>query len=723
MRNNQPVTQREYVLDEETVLISRTDLKGNVTYANAAFVEVSGYSRDELLGAPHNLIRHPDMPEAAYADFWKTIQAGGAWQGTVKNRRKNGDHYWVNATVAPLRDGDRIVGYTSLRRKASDKQIALADRVYAEIREKGKSRRYALHQGALTRRGLGGIVARFQFTSLKAKLTGMVVVAVVLLGLSGGLGLYGLNASGERLETLNRAGLEAVADLQLIERHIGLGVEQLEPAVRNRRRVDMDAVSASLTSSTQTAQQLWEEYRQTSSAPEESVEAFNAAFSTWRDGVASAIEAVGQANGFAAFESLNSVVLPATTEIRELNSQLVDYERAGAVNLMSDARQGRQQMFIAQLVLMLIGLCVLVALSVFILKSVFRSLAGARYMTFQIAAGNLAARERRQSNDELGELLYSLDTMRFSLSSIVGDVENRVSVVTPAIQQIATENEELATRTEQQASSLQQTASSMEEMTSTVQQNNDNARQATELAQQNATSTRATRQQMEQLVERMQRIAKSAEKMTEMIGVIDSIAFQTNILALNASVEAARAGEHGRGFAVVASEVRVLASRSADASQEIRKMIDSTTQEVQGGRSAVEQAESAIENVVEQVSRVSELMASISTASSEQSSGIGQINAAIAEMDSVTQQNATKVQSIAASADNLALEAFELANVVDAFRLEGAQAESISSAREKLARAQRAVKQEMTGLPSGKPSQISTSQKRQRDASEEWETF
>ena len=123
MRNNQPVTQREYVLSEEAVLISRSDLKGNVTYANPTFVEVSGYSREELIGSPHNLLRHPDMPEAAYKDFWKTIQAGTTWQGVVKNRRKNGDHYWVNATVAPLRDGERIVGYTSVRRKASEKAI------------------------------------------------------------------------------------------------------------------------------------------------------------------------------------------------------------------------------------------------------------------------------------------------------------------------------------------------------------------------------------------------------------------------------------------------------------------------------------------------------------------------------------------------------------------------------------------------------------------------
>ncbi|MGP5712847.1 methyl-accepting chemotaxis protein [Vreelandella alkaliphila] len=721
MRNNQPVTQREYTLDDETVLISRSDLKGNVTYANAAFVEVSGYTRDELMGSPHNLIRHPDMPEAAYADFWKTIKSGASWQGTVKNRRKNGDHYWVTASVAPLRDGDRIVGYTSLRRKAPAQSIALAETIYKEIREKGKSRRYTLAQGALRRRGVGGFLARFQFNSLKAKLTGMVVASIILMGLAGGLGMYGLMVSGERLDTLNRSGLEAVANLQRIDRQIGQVVTQLEPAVRNPRRVDVDAVAASISEYSQSIQTLWNEYLTDSNADSERLQAFSARLATWVNSVDTTMTAVSDANGFAAFEAFNDGVQPTTEQLRESSSQLVSDERANAEALVGQAQQGRQQMLIAQVVLMVIGLLLMVGLSTVILRSVLRSVEGARHITFQIAAGNLAARERRETKDELGELLYSLDTMRFSLASIVGDVEHRVSVVTPAVQQIAAENEELASRTEQQASSLQQTASSMEEMTSTVQQNTENARQATELAVQNASSTRDTREQMQQLVARMQRIAQSAEKMAEMIGVIDGIAFQTNILALNASVEAARAGEHGRGFAVVASEVRNLASRSADAAQEIRKMIESTTQEVSGGRGAVEQAERAIDNVMQQVSRVSELMESISTASSEQSSGIGQINSAIAEMDNVTQQNATKVQTIAASADNLALETFELANVVDAFRLEGAQEENIHSAREKLQQVNQAQRKASLKLPSG--GGAAARELASQDHSAQWETF
>ncbi|MGQ7260407.1 methyl-accepting chemotaxis protein [Vreelandella sp. V005] len=721
MRNNQPVTQREYVLSEEAVLISRSDLKGNVTYANPTFVDVSGYSREELIGSPHNLLRHPDMPQAAYADFWKTIQAGATWQGVVKNRRKNGDHYWVHATVAPLRDGERLVGYTSVRRKAPANLVARAEQVYAEISAKGKSRSYKLTQGALRRKGITGFVSRLQLSSLKAKLTSMVVASLLLLCLSGALGVYALMVSGERLEIINRSGLGEVASLQHIERYMGQTVETLEPVVRNPRQVDLDAVNAEIGDYVSALNTLWLDYKVDDVAEAEVTQTFDTALTAWNNGVEATLVAIQEGNGFAAFEAFNNIVVPTTESLREINSALVEQVRAEAQALVTQAQQGRQQMLLAQLVLLAVGFLVMIGLSVMILKSVFRSLSGARYITFQIAAGNLAARERRQTNDELGELLYSLDTMRFSLSSIVGDVESRVSVVTPAIQRIAAENEELSSRTEQQASSLQQTASSMEEMTSTVQQNTENARQATDLAVQNAASTKDTGQQMQQLVERMQRIAQSAEKMTEMISVIDGIAFQTNILALNASVEAARAGEHGRGFAVVASEVRNLAGRSADAAQEIRKMIDSTTQEVSGGRSAVEQAERAIEEVSQQVSRVSELMAAISNASTEQSSGIGQINTAIAEMDHVTQQNASKVQSIAASADNLSLEAHELANVVDAFRLEGAQDENINEARAKLQRATHALSKATRGLPA--PAAQHNKSPAVQSRSDQWEAF
>lgn len=339
------------------------------------------------------------MPEAAYADFWKTIQAGGTWQGVVKNRRKNGDHYWVQATVAPLRDGERLVGYTSIRRKALPKAVTRAEKIYAEIREKGKSRHYKLVKGGLQRKGVTGMLSRFQVTSLKAKLICMVLMSLLLLSLSGGLGVYALMVSGERLETLNRSGLQDVATLQRIERYIGQAVDLLEPVVRNPRQADMNVVNSEISLHTDTMQSLWATYYQSDAVTGNATEAFNEALTTWNAGVNTTLMAIQAGNGFAAFETFNDIVVATTQSLRETNIVLVEQERAEAEALLTGAESGRKQILIIQLALLAVGFLVMIALSMMILKSVFRSIVGARYTTFQIAAGNLANQNVQRTNE------------------------------------------------------------------------------------------------------------------------------------------------------------------------------------------------------------------------------------------------------------------------------------------------------------------------------------
>jgi len=358
---------------------------------------------------------------------------------------------------------------------------------------------------------------------------------------------------------------------------------------------------------------------------------------------------------------------------REMNSifdKLAEVNTAGA-NKASDTGDAVYADARRWILGILIGCVALgLLLAIVIARIVSAPLTHAVKIAQSVASGDLTSRIEAQTNDETGQLLEALKEMNDSLVKIVGEVRTGTDTIATASGQIATGNQDLSSRTEEQASSLEQTAASMEELTSTVKQNADNARQANQLAVSASEVAIKGGSVVGQVVDTMGSINASSRKIVDIIGVIDGIAFQTNILALNAAVEAARAGEQGRGFAVVASEVRSLAQRSAAAAKEIKTLIGDSVEKVEEGSRQVAEAGRTMEEIVDSVKRVTDIMGEITAASQEQTSGIEQINQAITQMDQVTQQNAALVEEAAAAAGSLQEQATSLVKAVSVFRLD-----------------------------------------------------
>ncbi len=350
-----------------------------------------------------------------------------------------------------------------------------------------------------------------------------------------------------------------------------------------------------------------------------------------------------------------------------------------------------------------------------------------------VADGDLSSRIDVASTDETGQLMRALGHMNDSLARVVGEVRSSADSMATATSQIAAGNQDLSSRTEEQASSLEETAASMEELTSTVRQNADNARQANQLALTASSVAVKGGDVVSQVVQTMDAINSSSHKIVDIIGVIDGIAFQTNILALNAAVEAARAGEQGRGFAVVASEVRNLAQRSAAAAKEIKVLIDDSVSNVEQGSQQVGEAGKTMEEVVSSVRRVTDIMGEITAASQEQTSGIEQVNQAIAQMDQVTQQNAALVEEAAAAADSLQGQAGHLLQVVSVFKLAGGAGQTVQrspAARVAAPVASPARARPAAQVPPAKPRQTLAAPRAKpavealaKDADADWETF
>ncbi|WP_343725650.1 methyl-accepting chemotaxis protein [Herbaspirillum huttiense] len=339
-------------------------------------------------------------------------------------------------------------------------------------------------------------------------------------------------------------------------------------------------------------------------------------------------------------------------------------------------------------ILALISLCVLsaVALSVYVSKQISRPLKHAVGVAQRIAQGDLRSEIHVAGKDETAELLHALKEMNINLSAMVTEVRTGTDAMTVAAREIASGNLDLSSRTEQQASSLEETAAALEQLTSTVGNNSSNAQVANDLAASASEVARSGGDAVGKVVATMGAIESSSQRVVDIIGVIDGIAFQTNILALNAAVEAARAGEQGRGFAVVAAEVRTLARRAADAAKEIKDLIGDSAAQVTAGSTLVERAGTTINGVVTSVHKVTEVIAQISVASREQQTGIEQINVAVSQMDEMTQQNAALVEEAAAAAQSMLDRATHLSHVVSAFKLHTTTEAGVSHPSQAIAR-------------------------------------
>ena len=438
--------------------------------------------------------------------------------------------------------------------------------------------------------------------------------------------------------------------------------------------------------------------------------------------------AVGQAlafNGEGAVKIITSVLEPLSSKSILGINKLVELQDAKSKDVFdSSAKTGMKLTYSLYLIL----LCALGIGAFFawvLTNSITKPLSEALQLAETVASGDLRSHVVVAGRDEVSLLLSALKNMNDSLAATVGQVREGTETITVASQEIASGNADLSSRTESQASSLEETASSMEELTSTVRQNADNARQANQLVVSASGVAVKGGAVVGQVVSTMGSIKESSRKIVDIIGVIDGIAFQTNILALNAAVEAARAGEQGRGFAVVAAEVRNLAQRSASAAKEIKTLIGDSVDKVDQGSKLVDEAGKTMDEIVTSVQHVADIMSEITAASQEQSAGIEQVNLAITQMDEMTQQNAALVEQAAAAAESMEEQAFALGQAVSVFKLVGNTQIKTSIAPVKQTLSKSNVKAHPKVLTSdvAATKQIKTKSKPTSDDADAWEEF
>ena len=715
MRNNQPITNEEYIIPEGLTLVSKTDLTGNITECNDAFEAASGFSRDQLIGQPHNIIRHPDVPEAVFADLWNSLKSGETWSQIVKNRRADGGFYWVRANATPIYTKGKISGYMSVRTPATEAEKSAASQAYKDIKA-GKAKIqaarifYGINWNKLNILSRLPIQYQLPFLMLLVYIIPLSAYAISdgysLLTLFG-VALFGLIPPFIYGLYLNKTQKETQKDLLTVASREHLGNEWFDPKTPiGKQKVAMRAVYLSA------REQIEESAYQLDKAR---------LLQTAMDQVSTNIMITDAKlninymnNHMLSFlEEKESTLKSALPQFKasELLGQNIDIfhkdpsHQRGLLNKLTEPYLGKITIEDTHLELYVIPVFNRVGVRTATIaewrdKSAEVQLLHEVNATVQAAkAGQLNSRidlsrvegVAKELSESINELISSIEkpineTVKLAVSlsegnltqSLNGEYLGRFSLLQDSlnqgmdnlnalilqtqfaaqslsngVEQIYQGSIDLNSRTQKQAASLEETASSMEEMTAAVKQNADNSRDASNMTQTSAQQARSGVEVMHRAIEAMEEIHASSQKINDIISLIDSIAFQTNLLALNAAVEAARAGEHGRGFAVVASEVRSLAGKSAEAAKDIRGLIEDTVKKVSEGTVHVKASGDALNGIVDSISNIDQIITEIASSSNEQSEGVTLVNSSITDIDTAVQQNAALVEETAATSEEL----------------------------------------------------------------------